>query len=76
MKSARSKKLDQLYLSIAELKKGGEYKKLASLVKSEEKYFKDECMIAFGPRWLKRLQNSAKRAEKSPFVYAMTVLLK
>lgn len=76
MPSARSKKLDQKYVSRAELD-NHERKTLKRLVGQMHSLFRTACEAEFcGSRLWARLQATARRDGRSPLAYTEAVLLK
>jgi len=76
MPSARSKKLDQLYISKAELKKNKQVQALKRLVSLAHGEFGFGCADDIGKLFYRRLLKTAKRAKMKPLHYAERVLLK
>ena len=76
MPSARAKKLDQLYVSKAEIKKNKQIKALKGAVAYAQWAFKDECDESFTSQFWNRLVKTAKRRKMTPLQYAEKVLLK
>jgi len=80
--SARSKKLDQLYVAKAEMTNDGRKLLkviLADAAKAEAAVPKDfEALISknFGPKFVTRLRNSSKRRQMTPRQYAGAILVK
>lgn len=76
MTTARSKKLDQLYVSRKEFKADGRAARLQGIVSGLDLAFKGTVMAAFGSRFWTRLVNSSKRKGWTPQEFARKVLLR
>jgi hypothetical protein len=75
MPSKLAKKLDQLYLSRAELRKNKQVNKLQRIVKDCNLHILGECDKQFGALFVRRLKRSAKRSGRSVVGYSADVLV-
>ena len=75
--SARSKKMDQLYVSVAEIKTTKKNWNIFKRgVNSAANEFRSIVQYEFGSKFWKRLVNTAAIAKKTPFAYAAHMVSK
>jgi hypothetical protein len=75
MKSALAKKMDQLFLSRAELRKNRQVAKVKKIVALCNSVVLVDCKDMFGEMFVRRLKKSAKRAGRSVVGYCADVLV-
>lgn len=76
MPSKLAKKMDQMYLSRAELRKNKQVNALQRIVRDCHVHILKECNKKFGALFVRRLKKSAKRGGRSIVGYAADVLVR
>lgn len=75
MKSKLAKKMDQMFLSRAELRKNKQVSKLQSIVRDCDLHVRSEVTKQFGEMFLRRLKKSSARSGRSIVGYCADVLV-